>query len=151
MRIIRYTQPNTRSLAPFSGPLTPNPWLGLDAELGRFFNDAFGELTASPTAADRFPVDLYEDKNNTYVRAELPGIDRANINVELVDDYLTITATRKTTTDGREDSFNFSRSVLVPDSAQADKVSATLENGVLTVTLPKREEAKPRKINVSVN
>ncbi len=150
MRLIRYTQPATRSLVPFNRTWLQNPWLGLDADLSRFFDAALTDLSSQPSAPDRFPVDLYEDKANTYIRAELPGIERANINVELVDDYLTITATRKTDADGRNESLALSRSIRV-DSAQADKVAASLENGVLTVTLPKREEAKPRKINVSVN
>jgi HSP20 family protein len=151
MRIISYTQPAARNLAPLRGSIMPNPWLGLDAEIGRFFNEALVNINALPMAYDRFPVDLYEDKNNTYVRAELPGVNRADINVEVVDDYLTITASRKADAGDNAESFSMSRSVLIPDSAQADKVSASLENGVLTVTLPKREEAKPRKINVSVN
>ena len=92
------------------------------------------------------------DANGTYVRAELPGVNRDDINVEVVDDYLTITAARKTpAADGKgEESFSFSRSVSLNGAVQADKVSATYENGVLTVTLPKREEAKPKKITVAV-
>ena len=103
-------------------------------------------------ASGRFPVDLYEDKDNTYVRAELPGIDRADLNVELVDDSLNISATRKTRVGEGEQSVALNRSVSVPDTAvQTEKISAAYENGVLTVTLPKREEAKPRKVTVAVN
>ena len=72
-------------------------------------------------------------------------------NVEMVDDYLTITAARKSKEGEKEQSFSFSRSVTIPDAVQADKVAAAYENGVLTVTLPKREEAKPRKISINVN
>ena len=77
----------------------------------------------------------------------MPGISRDAINVEMVDGYLTINATRK---EG-EESFNLSRSVAIPDVVQADKVAANYENGVLTVTLPKQEQAKPRKIAINVN
>jgi HSP20 family protein len=115
------------------------------------FESALGDLVGAATAPDRFPVDLYEDKDNTYVRAELPGVDKADINVEMVDDFLTITAARKTKEGDKEESFSFSRSVNIPSAVQADKVAAAYENGVLTVTLPKREEAKPRKISVNVN
>jgi HSP20 family protein len=104
-------------------------------------------------SAGRFPVDLYEDKDHTYVRAELPGLNRDDINVEMVDGYLTIAATRKTPATGEgqdEENFSFSRSVAINEEVQADKVSAAYENGVLTVTLPKREEAKPKKITVAV-
>jgi HSP20 family protein len=50
-----------------------------------------------------------------------------------------------------EDSFSFSRSLTIPEHVQTDKVSARYEDGVLTVTLPKREEAKPRKVSVAIN
>ncbi len=150
MRLVRYTQPNYRSLAPAWG-FARSPWSGLESEIDRLFETALGDFAGLATEP-RFPVDLYEDKDNTYVRAELPGVNRDDINVEVVDDYLTITAARKTpAADGKgEESFSFSRSVSLNDSVQADKVSATYENGVLTVTLPKREEAKPKKITVAV-
>lgn len=150
MRLVRYTYPASRSLVPALGYAARSPWAGLETEIDRMFESALGDFVAAP-APDRFPVDLYEDKDNTYVRAELPGVERADINVEMVEDYLTITAARKTKEGEREESFSFSRSVSIPGAVQADKVSAAYENGVLTVTLPKREEAKPRKISVNVN
>lgn len=117
--------------------------------MDRLFEAALSE-TAGATA-ERFPVDLFEDANATYVRAELPGVNRADIGVELVDGTLQLTAKRVVKEGGREETLELSRAINVPDSAvQADKVSAAYENGVLTVTLPKREEAKPRKISVAV-
>lgn len=150
MRLVRYTYPNLRTLAPSFG-LQRSPWSGLESEIDRLFETAFHGFEAG-TAGNRFPVDLYEDKDNTYVRAELPGVNREDINVEMVDGYLTISATRKTpaTGDTAEQSFSFSRSLAVSDEVQADKVAAAYENGVLTVTLPKREEAKPKKVTVAV-
>ncbi|MBW8781777.1 MAG: Hsp20/alpha crystallin family protein [Verrucomicrobia bacterium] len=146
MRIVRYNHPSSRSLAPMR-----SPWSGLETEMDRLFEASLGEFSGALNVS-RFPVDLYEDKDNTYVRAELPGIDRSDLNVELVDGYLNIRATRKTREDGREEAFALSRSVSVPDAeVQTDKISATYENGILTVTLPKREEAKPRKVSVSVS
>jgi HSP20 family protein len=122
----------------------------LESEIDRLFDNALSEFSRSSTA--HFPVDLYEDQNNTYVRAELPGVNRDDINVEMTDGYLSIAATRKTSaTDGEaEQSYAFSRAVSIADDVQTDKVSAQYENGVLTVTLPKREEAKPKKIAVAV-
>jgi HSP20 family protein len=151
MRLVRYTYPTTRSLVPAYGAVFRNPWSGLESEIDRLFESALGDFVGAAAAPDRFPVDLYEDKDNTYVRAELPGVERADINVEMVEDNLTITAARKTKDGDNEQAFSFSRSVTIPGAVQADKVAAAYENGVLTVTLPKREEAKPRKINVSVN
>ncbi len=151
MKLVRYTYPSYRSLAPVSGRFSPSPWSGLETEIDRLFTSALGDLTGA-VPATRFPVDLFEDKDNTYVRAELPGVNRADINVEVVDGYLTIAATRKTpATEGQaEESFALSRSLQLTDEVQADKVAAAYENGVLTVTLPKREEAKPKKISIAV-
>ena len=152
MRLVRYIQPSYRSLAPAPGGFARSPWSGLETEIDRLFETALGDF-AGIAPATRFPVDLYEDKDNTYVRAELPGVNRDDINVEMVDDYLTITAARKQpAADGKsEESFSLTRSVGIADAVQAAKVSAAYENGVLTVTLPKREEAKPKKITVAVN
>jgi len=150
MRLVRYTYPTSRSLVPAYGAAFRNPWTGLESEMDRLFENALGDYSGA-VAPDRFPVDLYEDKDNAYVRAELPGVERADINVEMVDDYLTITAARKTKDGDKEQSFSFSRSVSIPEAVQADKVAAAYENGVLTVTLPKREETKPRKISVNIN
>lgn len=146
MRIVRYNYPSYRGVVS-----SRSPWYGLEVEIDRLFESALGDF-AGASSASRFPVDLYEDKDNTYVRAELPGIDRADIGVELVDGYLNIRATRKARQGDREESFAFNRSVSVPDAAvQTEKISAAYENGVLTVTLPKREETKPRKVTVAFN
>lgn len=150
MRLVRYTYPSFRSVTPAFGGFQRSPWSGLETEIDRLFETAltgFGRASAN-----RFPIDVYEDKNNTYVRAELPGFGRDDINVEITDGYLTIAATRKPANpDAKpEDTVSFSRAVSVSDEVQADKISAVHENGVLTVTLPKREETKPRKVTVAV-
>lgn len=153
MRLVRYIQPTlSRSLSPVSGAFPRSPWSGLETEIDRFFEAALGDLAGASPAEHRFPVDLYEDKDNTYVRAELPGVTRADLSVEMVEDYLTISGARKKpSAEGKgEESFAFSRSISIPDSVHSDKVAATFENGVLLVTLPKREEAKPRKVSVEV-
>ncbi len=140
--IIRYTYP--RSANQF--PLFANRSSGLESEIDRLFQAALADIPA-PAYAPRFPVDLYEDKDNTYVRAELPGVSREAINLEMVDGYLNITATRQ----DNDETFSLNRSVSIPEAVQADKVTAAYENGVLTVTLPKQEQAKPRKIAITVN
>ncbi len=143
-RIIRYTYPRSASQFPLLA--NRSPWAGLESEVDRLFQAALADFPA-PAFAPRFPVDLYEDKDNTYVRAELPGVSREAINVEMVDGYLNLNASRKQ----GEESFSLNRSIAIPEAVQADKVAATYENGVLTVTLPKQEQAKPRKINITVN
>jgi HSP20 family protein len=147
MRIVRYSYPTYRSFTNLPG-FGRSPWSGLDGEINRLFSTVATGLSGN----GQFPVDLYEDKENTYVRAELPGVNRGDIQVEMADEALTLTATRKRpATEGQaEESQTFTRVVTIPQEVQADKVAATYENGVLTVTLPKREEAKPRKITVAV-
>jgi len=140
MRIINYAYPIVRS-----------PYVGLDSEINRLFSSALAGWTgAARTRGPQFAVDLYEDKDNAYVRAELPGVAREDIGVEWADGRLTLQASRKQPSAGAEESVSFSRTVDVPQEIQGDKVTAAYENGVLTVTLPKKEETKPRKITVSV-
>ena len=146
MRLIRYTTPSSRAYYP---AFARSPWAGLEEQMDRLFEAALGE-TAGVSAAG-FPVDLYEDSAATYVRAELPGVNRSDIGVELVEGTLQITAKRTRKVGEREETAEFIRALTVPEGGvQADKISANYENGVLTVTLPKREEAKPRKITVAV-
>ncbi len=146
--IIQYTNPRGVSLLP-SVFAASSPWTGLESEIDRLFESTLSGFVA-PSFESRFPVDLYEDKDNTYVRAELPGVNRDDISVEMVNGYLNVSATRKTKGEEGEESYALSRSVAIPEDVHADRVSAAYENGVLTVTLPKKEEAKPRKITVEV-
>jgi len=149
MRIVRYAYPNYRSFAPATGLFSRSPWTGLETEINRLFQST---LNSAGTGAlgSQFPVDLYEDAGNTYVRAELPGVSREAINVEVADGVLTLTAARKQKTGEQEESFSFSRAIELPEGLQTDKISAAYENGVLTVTLPKQEAVKPKKVTVAV-
>ncbi len=159
MNIIRYTYPSYRSLATLPGRFVRSPWAGLDTEIDRMFASALPTFEGI-AAGTGFPVDLYEDQNHAYVRAELPGVNRDAIQVEMTDGTLTITAVRKvpatpSTGSGQAEgeavqSSSFSRSLTIPAEISADQVSAAYENGLLTVTLPKRVEAKPKKITVMV-
>jgi len=99
----------------------------------------------------QFPIDLYEDKDNTYVRAELPGVNRDAISVEMNEGSLSIQASRKEKSAEGEGTVSFNRLVSIPDEVESTKVTAVYENGILTVTLPRREASKPKKISVSVN
>jgi HSP20 family protein len=150
MQFIKFTQPNGRHAAPSAQPGGRLGVASFENELDWLFGTALSRL-GDASRGRQFPVDLYEDKANTYVRAELPGVDRESINIEVVDGTLTIQASRKSKSGEGETTVSFSRQVSLPDETESDKVSAAYGNGVVTVTLPRKEEAKPRKINVSVN
>lgn len=125
-----------------------DPWSDLDRWFGRALNaPAFpGFFDDVPTR--EFPLDIYEDDDNRYVRAELPGFGKDDINVELENAVLTVTAEHKEG-EKEENRQTVSRSITVGDDIDADKVKAKTENGILFVTLPKTEERKPRLISVS--
>ena len=155
MRLVRYTDPSFRTVASACNGFPRSPWAGLESESGRVFAAAVGNVAAP--VAGRFPVDLFEDGANTYIRAELPGLAREDISVEMTDGYLTISAARKTPAgEGAAPdpnplpTFSISRAVSIGDDIQTDRVAAAYENGVLTVTLPKPQPVQPKKITVAV-
>jgi len=102
-------------------------------------------------------LDAYEDKENFVVKAELPGMKREDIEVSLHEGSLSISGERKSETKHedaethRAERFfgRFQRTLTLPAAVAADKVKAEYKDGVLTVTLPKTEEAKPKRIDVS--
>lgn len=125
------------------------------SELDRMFERAFPDMGNWPgfwgrRDARSFRLDSYHDESNHYVVAELPGFDRKDIKVELENEVLTISAERESKGSEQESgtSVSVSRSVTVDKAIQADKVEARFENGLLTVTLPKAEERRPRMIEV---
>jgi len=103
-------------------------------------------------------VDVLEDKNNVVVRAELPGMQKEDINISLHEGVLSISGERKPKEQNaqnqvyRSERFygRFHRTVSLPKPVAADKVKAGYKDGLLTITLPKTEEAKPRQIEVSL-
>jgi len=148
MTLIRYRYPmNTRTPV---GSYDRSPWAGLETEIDRMFSSALTDL-GGVTTTDRFPIDLYQDNDHAYVRAELPGVRREDLTVEVVDGTLNLTVERQAKEGEKESSLRLHRAIRISDDVMPDRVTATLEHGVLTVTLPKKEEAKPRKIAVNVN
>jgi HSP20 family protein len=137
MRIVSYAYPTTRSFAPALGFFGRSPWSALDGEIDR--------LLGNP----RIPVTLHEDKDKVYLRAELPGVNREDITVEVSGDNLALTAVRKDQAGGSEQPLTLTRTISLPEDVDAEKAAAACQNGVLTVTLPKREQAKPHRIAVS--
>jgi HSP20 family protein len=104
-------------------------------------------------------LDVQESRDNYIFRAELPGLKREEIDISLQDDTLVISGERKIekveegTEVHRQERYygKFQRALTLPEPVAADKVKADYKDGVLTVTLPKTEEAKSKKIDVSVN
>ncbi|MEO6993507.1 MAG: Hsp20/alpha crystallin family protein [Lacunisphaera sp.] len=137
-RLISYAQPLAANVANYRAR-----WSGLEQELSSLFGSAGSEYTRS------IPVSVNEDKDNLQVTAELPGVQRADVNVEIVDDVLSLKATRKVAGAEGEQTISFAREFDLPYPVQADKVSAELKDGVLRLTLPKVEAVKPRKIEIS--
>ena len=135
-RLIRYSQPLATSA-------DRSPWTGFDREINSLFASALADN--APDATRSIPVSVHEDKDNLQVSAELPGVERADINVELLDDTLSLSATRKQ----GEQVLPFARSFSLPYAVQAEQVTAAYENGILRLTLPKAEAAKPRKITLN--
>src|ERR1700690_243588 len=104
-------------------------------------------------------LDVHEDKNHFVVQAELPGMKREDMDVSLHDGALSISGERKTEKQYEEAEVyrterffgKFQRTVTLPAPVAADKTKAQNKEGILTVTLPKTEEAKPKQIEVNVN
>ncbi len=100
-------------------------------------------------------LDLYEDENQYVATVELPGFKAAEISIDLQNGVLTLSGERKAEASGafrnERPTGKFSRRVELPHRVDAQNVKADYKDGVLTVTLPKAEDAKPRKINISLN
>ncbi len=93
-------------------------------------------------------VDLYEDADNYIARFEVPGVKKGDIQLNLERNLLTLKGERKEKTAEGEKSFSFSRSISVPEGVDSEKVSAKLQDGLLTITVPRAEASKARQIAV---
>jgi HSP20 family protein len=101
------------------------------------------------------PVDIFETKDGLTVVADLPGVDRSKLDIRVADGLLTIQGRTShiapgTPIEGEYRLLNFFRQFELPDEVDAEKIGAELKHGVLTLQLPKKEKAKPRKVEVSV-
>lgn len=132
-------------------------------ELDRWFrspSEGFGRLLdlaerlggVPSAAAPGFGVELYEDDDNYHARLEMPGVKKEHLKVELHDHQLSVSAERAgapSQEGGVQQRSEVRRSVTVPEGIDEGRVSAKLEDGILTVTLPKAPDRKPREIQVS--
>ena len=130
--------------------------------IGRLFDEYFGQFPAiREDALGRSwapAVDIYEDKNNIIVKAELPGIKKDDLSIDVKNNVLTLSGERKHEEETTKENFHriersygtFSRSFTLPDSVKVDKVKAHYKDGILEISLPKAEEAKRKAIPIKV-
>ena len=154
MSIIRYQSPESLAWSGF------DRWSNLRDDLDALFEMPFwsnfgrqGQLFSGWTPT----LDLYQNADNLIARVELPGMRKEEIEISLHDGMLTISGERKSESGEAERAERteryvgkFRRSISLPTQVDANKVNATYRDGILTITLPKAEEAKPKQIQVNV-
>jgi HSP20 family protein len=139
------------------------PYRGLTTlhdQVNRLFNETVlrGQPDESSLTTWAPAADIYEALNELVVKADLPDVNEKDIDVRVENNVLTIRGERKFEKSVSEENFlrvertygAFSRSFSLPNTVNTEAIHATYKNGVLTVTLPKREESKPRQVKVAV-
>lgn len=127
----------------------------------RVFQDTVNRLFSEPNGGRPWvpPVDIQETENELVVKADLPDVDMKDIDVRMENGTLTLRGERKFESNKNDGGWHrversygsFERVFALPDSVNTEGVKADYKNGVLTITLPKKEIAKPRQIKVQVN
>jgi HSP20 family protein len=138
---------------PLRGPTT------LQEQINRVFGDMVGrtaeESNLTPWAP---PVDIYETEHELVVKADLPDVNPQELDIRVENNVLTIRGERRFENKVSEENYlrveraygSFSRSFSLANSVKSDAIRADYQNGVLTLSIPKREEAKPKQIKVNV-
>ena len=126
----------------------------------RLFEDAFTRMLSEPQTNRPWApaVDIYETENELVLKADLPDVDLKDIDVRVENQTLRISGERKFEQENTGKGYHriersygsFMRSFAVPNSFDTEKIAADFKNGVLSVTLPKKEAAKPRQVKVEV-
>lgn len=155
----------TKALAPWRPFMDLSKW---EREMDRMMDEFFTRRMrpwwperwlVSPDSEIVTPiVDVYEEKDDIVVKAELPGMDKNDIEVAISDSELTLKGEKKKEEKIEEKGYYrcersygaFARSVQLPKDVKADKIKASFKNGILEVRLPKSEEAKAREIKIKV-
>jgi len=131
----------------------------LRREMDRLWDEYFGpgRRALQPFEEVWTPaVDVSETGDKVTVKAEIPGLEAKDIDISIVGDTLTIKGEKKAEREEKGENFHlversygsFSRTLKLPTAVDADKVEATYKNGVLTITCPKKEEVKPKAIEI---
>jgi HSP20 family protein len=131
----------------------------LQEQINRVFHDVVGHAGEESNLTPWAPsVDIYETENELVVKADLPDVNPQNLDIRVENNVLTIRGERKFESKVNEDNYlrieraygSFSRSFSLANSVKTEAIRADYQNGVLTLSLPKREEAKPKQIKVNV-
>jgi HSP20 family protein len=139
---------------PFRGATT------LQEQFNHMFGNGLSRNTEESNLTPWAPaVDIYETENELVVKADLPDVNPQDLDIRVENNILTIRGERKFDSKAHEDNYlrieraygSFSRSFALANSVKSESIQADYHNGVLTLSLPKREEAKPKQIKVSVN
>lgn len=124
------------------------------------FDENFGRSSTQPSVSMWHPaVDVLESKDSYLIRAELPGMKREDIKVEVKDGTLVLSGERKSEKPAEGVEYRhvervaakFWRSFSLPENAKSDAIEATYKDGIIEIRVPKSAEAKPRQIEISVN
>jgi HSP20 family protein len=126
----------------------------------RVFEDVMNRMFNEPTGVRPWtpPVDIVENENELVLTADIPGVKMEDIDIKIEDSTLSISGSRQFESEKKDGGYHrieraygqFQRAFSLPDSVDAGNVTAAYDNGVLRVTLPKKEIAKPRSIKVSL-
>jgi HSP20 family protein len=132
----------------------------IQSEMNRLFSTFFDAPAANgPSLGRRWipAMDLVEEGDDYVLRADLPGLNEKDVNIELEDSVLTISGQRKSEQEERKEGYyrverasgSFSRSLTLPEGVDPERVRASFDRGVLEVRIPKPEQRKPRKVTIS--
>jgi HSP20 family protein len=127
-------------------------------DMNRLFNTFFEPSTGAVMRRWSPAMDLIETEDNYVLRADLPGVSEGDVKIELDDNVLTISGERKSAHKEAKEGYyrveraygSFSRTLTLPEGVDADAISASFDRGVLEVRVPKPEQRKPRKVEISV-
>ena len=132
----------------------------LQDRMNRLFRESYPEGREEALTTSMFapPVDVYEDEHNITLKIEVPGIEEKDIDVRLENNTLTVHGERKFEKEEKEENYrrverqygSFTRTFTVPNTVDAENVTANYDKGVLKVQLAKKSEAKPKQIKVNV-
>ena len=133
----------------------------LPDRMNRLFRESFNDVgrdESLSTSTFAPAVDVYEDEHKVTLKIEVPGIDEKDIDVRVENNTLTVHGERRIEKEEKEENYRrverqygaFTRAFTLPQTVDADNVSASYEKGVLKIALPKKAEAKPKQIKVSV-